>query len=124
MHSIDLSRFLAAAVLAVTCYSALAAPPSPRILSEPVLGLRYEAAHVKFDPLPIQASANCENLADNENRQSVGLSTGRLRIRRAELTMPAAVTISPKICQANHNLQPVTLAWCVTHSMPDYSMMK
>ena len=71
MHSIDLSRFLATAVLALTSCSVFAALPSPRILSEPVLGLRYEAARVKFAPLPSSVRANCENLKDNEEWQSV-----------------------------------------------------
>lgn len=85
MHSIDLSRFFAAAVLAVTSCSAFAALPAPRILSEPVLGLRYEAARVKFAPLPSSVLANCENLKDNEEWQSVWFiyaqaqdSTGRV----------------------------------------------
>jgi hypothetical protein len=71
MHSIDLSRFLAATVLALTSCSVFAALPSPRILREPVLGLRYEADHVKFAPLPSSVLANCENLKDNEEWQSV-----------------------------------------------------
>jgi len=70
MHSIAPSCFLAA-VFAVTTCSALAALPSPRILSEPVLGLRYEAARVKFDPVPRQVIASCENLADNDEWQNV-----------------------------------------------------
>ncbi|MFC5459805.1 hypothetical protein [Massilia niabensis] len=71
MHSIDLNRLLAAAVLAAASCSAVAALPSPRILVDPVLGLRYEAARVKFDPLPGQAIASCENLGKNEEWQSV-----------------------------------------------------
>lgn len=51
--------------------SSVAALPSPRVLSEPVLGLRYEAARVKFEPLPGQALANCKNLGHNEEWQSV-----------------------------------------------------
>jgi hypothetical protein len=71
MHSFALSRFFAGAILALSSYSALAALPSPRILSEPVLGLRYEAARVKFDHLPSQVLANCENLNENEDWKSV-----------------------------------------------------
>lgn len=71
MHSFALSRFVAGALLALSSYSELAALPSPRILSEPVLGLRYEAARVKFDPLPNHVLANCENLNDNEEWKSV-----------------------------------------------------
>lgn len=71
MYSIDLSRLLAAGVLVAASCSAFAALPSPRILTEPVLGLRYEAARVKFDPLPGLAIANCENLGNNDEWQSV-----------------------------------------------------
>lgn len=71
MHLIDLSRFAAATAFALTSCSTLAALPSPRILSEPVLGLRYEAAQVKFDPLPDEALRNCENLGHNDEWQSV-----------------------------------------------------
>jgi hypothetical protein len=71
MHSFALSRIFSAAILAVSSYSALAALPSPRILSEPVLGLRYQAARVRFDPLPSQVLANCKNLDDNEEWKSV-----------------------------------------------------
>ena len=71
MHSFVLSRFFAGAILTMSSFSALAALPSPRILSEPVLGLRYEAARVKFDPLPSQVLANCEDLNDNEDWKSV-----------------------------------------------------
>lgn len=71
MHSFVPSRFFAGIILAMSSYSALAALPSPRILSEPVLGLRYEAARVKFDPLPNQVLAHCENLNDNEEWKSV-----------------------------------------------------
>lgn len=71
MHLIDLSRFAAASVFALASCSTLAAPPSLRILNEPVLGLRYEAAQVKFDPLPDEALRNCANLGHNEEWQSV-----------------------------------------------------
>lgn len=71
MHSIVLKRIIAATLLALTSVGALAADPGPRILSEPVLGLRYEAARVKFEPLPAQALANCDSTQDNEWRQSV-----------------------------------------------------
>lgn len=71
MHSIDLRRCISAAVLAFAGASALAALPSPRILSEPVLGLRYEAARVRFDPLPPEVIANCENMDGNDDWKSV-----------------------------------------------------
>jgi len=71
MSFIALSRHVAAATLTLATVSSVAALPSPRILSEPVLGLRYEAARVKFDPLPGQVIANCENMGGNAEWQSV-----------------------------------------------------
>lgn len=71
MPSIVLNRFVAASVLSFASCSALAELPSPRILTEPVLGLRYEAAKVKFEPLPGQAIANCEYMVDNEDWRNV-----------------------------------------------------
>lgn len=40
-------------------------------MREPVLGLRYETARVKFDPLPAQALADCETLIDNDYSKGV-----------------------------------------------------
>lgn len=71
MHFIALKRIIAATLLTLTSVSVLAADAGPRILSEPVLGLRYEAARVKFESLPAHALANCESIQDNEWRQSV-----------------------------------------------------
>ena len=66
MHSIVLNPIVTAALLVFTSYSALAAGPGPRVLTEPVLGLRYETSRVKFDPLPAHALTNCETMRDNE----------------------------------------------------------
>lgn len=66
MHSIARSRIITAALFAFTSCSVLAAEPGPRILAEPVLGLRYEAARVKFDSLPADALEHCETMRDNE----------------------------------------------------------
>lgn len=71
MHSIDLKRSIIAAILACTSFGAFSAVPSPRIVIEPMLGLRYEAARVKFDPLPHQTIANCEYMIDDVGWQSV-----------------------------------------------------
>jgi len=70
MRSIAL-KFIISATAAVFCGSVFAADPSPRILNEPVLGLRYEAARVKFDPLPVHAFANCESMQDSEYGKSI-----------------------------------------------------
>ncbi|WP_313704628.1 hypothetical protein [Massilia sp.] len=71
MPSIDNKHLLAAALFILASFGVFAAPPSPRILTEPVLGLRYEAARVKFDPLPSQLVANCEGLTDAEEWHSI-----------------------------------------------------
>jgi len=64
-------KLIVSAISAVFCGSTFAADPGPRILSEPVLGLRYEAARVKFDSLPAHALANCETMQDNEHRRGI-----------------------------------------------------
>lgn len=71
MPSIALKRCIAAAALVLAGASAHAALPSPKVLIEPVLGLRYEAAQVKFEPLPSQVIANCENMDGSDEWQSV-----------------------------------------------------
>jgi len=71
MHSIDLKHIVTAVVAAVISSGVLAAERGPRILREPVLGLRYEAAHVKFDSMPAHALANCETMQDSENSKGV-----------------------------------------------------
>lgn len=71
MYSTALKRIAAGAVFFFTSYSALAELPSPRILVEPVLGLRYEAARVKFEPLPARVIANCEYMVDSEDWRNV-----------------------------------------------------
>jgi hypothetical protein len=80
MHgALFLKQAISGAVLVLANTQALAADPAPRILREPVLGLHYERAQVKFDPLPPQALANCETLADNEYRRSVWYVYGQAR---------------------------------------------
>lgn len=72
-------RIIVSAALSFASCAALAAAPVPRILREPVFGLHYELARVKFDPLPAQALTNCETLADNENLRSVWFLYGQAR---------------------------------------------
>lgn len=56
-----------AAVIAFSgCANAAVGNP-PRILQEPVLGLRYEVAKVRFEPLPQTVLAGCSTLVDNDN---------------------------------------------------------
>jgi hypothetical protein len=71
MHSTALNRIVAGAVFALASCSALAASSPPRVMREPVFGLRYETAKVKFDPLPAQALANCITLVDNDYSKGV-----------------------------------------------------
>lgn len=71
MHFIDLKRVIAVGLTTIICSGVLAAEPGPRILKEPVLGLRYESARVKFDSLPAHALANCETMQDSEYAKGV-----------------------------------------------------
>jgi hypothetical protein len=67
-------RFMALGVMfstALTCLHCVAAADQPNVLREPVLGLRYEPATVKFDPLPDSAIASCSTLQNDENRRAV-----------------------------------------------------
>jgi hypothetical protein len=74
-----IKQIISISVLVLANTQALAADPAPRILREPVFGLHYERARVKFDPLPPQAIANCETLADNEYRRSRSYVFGQAR---------------------------------------------
>jgi len=71
MQSVDFSRFLVTAFLTFINYSAFAALPAPDVATDPVLGLRYETARVRFDPLPKHAIANCEYMNDEPGWKSV-----------------------------------------------------
>lgn len=70
MHSIAVKHIVTAALFACNS-NVLAAERVPRILNEPVLGLRYQTSHVKFDPLPVHALANCETMKDSENSDGI-----------------------------------------------------
>lgn len=50
--------------------AASAASPAPRVLRDPVFGLRYDTAKTRFDALPTHALVHCENLADNPQYES------------------------------------------------------
>ena len=51
--------------------AAFASDKPPSVLKEPVLGLRYETARVRFEPLPPNAITECETLRDNKDRSTV-----------------------------------------------------
>jgi hypothetical protein len=74
-----LKQAIAGAVLVLANTKTFAAEPAPRILREPVLGLHYERARARFDPLPPQALANCETLADDEHSRAVWYVYGQAR---------------------------------------------
>jgi hypothetical protein len=60
-------RVLAVGALASNCSGAPANDQPPSVLREPLLGLTYEIAKVKFEPLPPTVLALCPTLADDEN---------------------------------------------------------
>jgi len=62
---------LVASMLALASSSAFGQLPIPHVLTEPVLGLRYETTHIMFDPLPRQAFANCQYMTGNDEWQSI-----------------------------------------------------
>lgn len=68
---IAIKCIVAAALAGCASCSVLAAAPGPLVLTEPVLGLRYETSRVKFDPLPAHALTNCETMRDNEYGKGV-----------------------------------------------------
>lgn len=71
MRSVDLKHWFIAAILTSVSCGTLATLPSPDVITEPILGLRYEAARVRFDPLPNHAIANCEYMTDDPGWKSI-----------------------------------------------------
>src|SRR5262245_45604015 len=69
MLSIATRRLIATTILGFASAVAAAKDVPPRILQEPVLGLRLEAANVKLDSLPEDVRALCLQTADNERRK-------------------------------------------------------
>lgn len=64
------NRVVAAVLLTLVSVAAFARDSTPRILNEPVLGLRLKAADLKLDPLPEEVRAMCEQTVDTERRTS------------------------------------------------------
>lgn len=80
MHKFSFIKHAAVGAFLVLGNAAVfAADPAPRIVREPVFGLHYELARVKFDPLPPQVLSNCETLTDTENLHSVWFVYGQAR---------------------------------------------
>ena len=66
MSSTATKHIVAGAALLLASCAGIAREAPPRILQEPVLGLRFEQAKAKLDPLPEDARAKCRELADDE----------------------------------------------------------
>jgi len=56
-----------------------AAATKPQVLSEPVLGLRYDLAKNRFDTLPKSDLVNCETFQDTENRSATWYVYGKVK---------------------------------------------
>jgi len=69
MSFIALKRFLATALL-YTAHASFA-QAQPRFLQDPLLGLRYEPAKVRFEPVPSQVMSKCAVLSGNEHIHGV-----------------------------------------------------
>src|SRR4051812_27739393 len=67
MLSIALRRVLSAALLTCVWQTAWTADKLPTTLRVPVLGLRYDLATTRFEPLPANLLGLCATLASDEN---------------------------------------------------------
>lgn len=68
MYSTALKKTIAGTMLLLISSTCFALNKLPRILREPVLGLRYEVAKTRFEPLAASETAKCET---NEHAASV-----------------------------------------------------
>lgn len=66
MPFIAISRLIATTSLAVVCCASAAKDTPPRVLQEPILGLRMNVANVKLDRLPENIQAMCEQIANDD----------------------------------------------------------
>jgi hypothetical protein len=66
MPSIALKRFLATVSFAFASSVALAKDAPPRIVQEPVFGLRLASAGIRLDALPEDVRSKCSELADDD----------------------------------------------------------
>jgi len=68
MSSIAANRFLVGLIAVLTSLVAIAKElPAPKLLQEPVLGLRYDSTNVRFDRLPGEVETLCRAVSSNEN---------------------------------------------------------
>jgi len=70
MSSIALKRFIAVALLLITARPFFA-QAQPRLLQDPLIGLRYEPAKIHFEPVPPRVVSKCEALSGNEHIRGV-----------------------------------------------------
>lgn len=70
MLSIGISRIAALSFFAFASCTAMAAKHPPKILRDPVLGLKYDVDSEKFAPLPADVLAKCRTMADDERIHS------------------------------------------------------
>lgn len=68
MSCIAVRRAIAGASLSIACCTALADDVPPRILQEPVFGLRFDVTTARLDPVPDEVLALCPGLS-NEQEQ-------------------------------------------------------
>ena len=78
MHSIA-HNIVAVAVVIVTAAPLASVSASPSILQDPLLGLRYEVATTRFEPMPADLAAKCSVLAGSENMGGVWFVYARAR---------------------------------------------
>jgi hypothetical protein len=69
MLSTALNRIVVLTI-AFAAFCAVAGEREPRTLRVPVVGLLYEVAKTKFEPLPADVLRKCPTMSDNENMRS------------------------------------------------------
>lgn len=70
MSSTVISQIAGALFFAILSGTAPAKELPPKALHDPVLGLKYPIASIKFDTVPVEIFAKCPTMADNENERS------------------------------------------------------
>lgn len=68
MSSTAVRRAIVSASLSLACYAALANDVPPRILQEPVFGLRFEIAKVRLDEIGDEVLALCPALSNEHEK--------------------------------------------------------
>jgi len=76
MYSTALKKIVTSAILFFTGYACFASNTPPRILKEPVLGLRYDISNTRFESFPTNETAKCET---NDNMTSIWFVYGKYK---------------------------------------------